>query len=348
MRHLLNLHVDTIGAKGNGIEGKIAASLDFASELLATDTAYGSANPEVAGRIEKMKEQPAQYLAHEYFNADWHPMPFATMAGWLAPAKVQFACSARYFENMEAVRLSAEQQVFLKKIPDRILRQSTYDFMVNQQFRQDYWIKGPRHLDNLSRSEMLRSQKVILSSADAEIPALLRGAQTVIDARNIVELLAARQVKTLGELETAVKPQGLNLTHVLEAVMALVEKNRLHTVQDECGQGVAAVRSARLNRHLLTQARGNSNLGYLASPLTGGGIAVEHYHQLFLLAMHQGMTNPVECARFVWDLMSQQGCGIVKDGVALVTAEENLAELTGYAKKFSSARLPTLKALGVV
>ncbi|OFW28202.1 MAG: hypothetical protein A3H97_23965 [Acidobacteria bacterium RIFCSPLOWO2_02_FULL_65_29] len=51
---------------------------------------------------------------------------------------------------MDAVNLSADQQAFLKDIPDPMFRQTARDFMVNQQFRRDYWVKGPRRLSALT------------------------------------------------------------------------------------------------------------------------------------------------------------------------------------------------------
>lgn len=65
-----------------------------AEKLLATNPLFSRANPLVSERLKKMKEHNTHYLAHEYFNKDWHPMHFATMADWLESAKLQFACSA--------------------------------------------------------------------------------------------------------------------------------------------------------------------------------------------------------------------------------------------------------------
>jgi hypothetical protein len=44
----------------------------------------------------------------------------------------------------------------------------------------------------------------------------------------------------------------------------------------------------------------------------------------------------------------QQGQRILKEGKALETAEENLAELTAQADTFAEKQLAILKALGIV
>ena len=135
MRHLMTEHAEVIGAEGRGIINRINDAIDFAEKLLATNPLFSRANPLVGDRIKKLKEQNRHYLAHEYFNRDWHPMHFSTMAEWLAPSKVQYACSANYLDHIDAINISNEQAEFLKEIPDSMFRQSVRDFVVNQQFR---------------------------------------------------------------------------------------------------------------------------------------------------------------------------------------------------------------------
>ena len=83
MRDLLTEHAEVLGSDGQGIIHRIDSALAFADKLLATNPAYARANPQVADRISKIKDQNRNYLAHEYFNRDWEPMAFAKMADWL-------------------------------------------------------------------------------------------------------------------------------------------------------------------------------------------------------------------------------------------------------------------------
>jgi SAM-dependent methyltransferase len=80
MRHLMTEHAEVIGAEGRGIINRINDAIDFAEKLLETNPLFSRANPLVGERIKKLKEQNRHYLAHEYFNRDWHPMHFSTMA----------------------------------------------------------------------------------------------------------------------------------------------------------------------------------------------------------------------------------------------------------------------------
>ncbi|HCI15031.1 MAG TPA: hypothetical protein DFK12_14100 [Gallionellaceae bacterium] len=71
----------------------------------------------------------------------------------------------------------------------------------------------------------------------------------------------------------------------------------------------------------MDKSRGSNELGYLASPVSGGGIVVGRIQQLFLLAMGQGKKQPAEWAQFVWQILSAQGQKLVKDGKTLETEE---------------------------
>jgi hypothetical protein len=81
--------------------------------------------------------------------------------------------------------------------------------------------------------------------------------------------------------------------------------------------------------------------------VTGGGILVNRFEQLFLLAMGQGKKMPNEWAQAVWATLASQNHRLVKEGKAIETAEGNLEELTKQAQEFSTKKLHILKALGI-
>lgn len=352
MRDLLTEHAEVLGSDGAGIVSRIDSALAFADQLLAANPAYARANPQIAERIKKIKEQDRHYVAHEYFNRDWQPMAFAKMAQWLAPAKLQWACSANYLDAIDAVNLTAEQQSLLASIPDPMFRQTTRDFCVNQQFRKDYWVKGARSLTALEQTEALRAQRVILVQPRADVSLKVTGSlgeATLQDAvyGPILDQLADHQPQSLAQLEQALQPSGIHFVQLIQAVMVLSGAGVLLAAQDEATASKAKKRTERLNTHLMTKARSSSELNYLASPVTGGGIAVARFHQLFLLAKQQGHKQPQEWASFVWNLLAMQGQRLLKEGKTLETAEANLAELTEQATEFADKRLPILKALQI-
>jgi SAM-dependent methyltransferase len=353
MRELLTEHAEVMGSAGQGILHRIDGALAFADQLFATNPIYAKSNPDVVERLKGLKGQSRNYLAHEYFNLNWLPMPFSRMAQWLAPAKVGYACSAHYLDSIDTINLSAEQQALLKELPDPMFSQTVRDFMVNQQFRRDYWVKGARTLTPLAQMETLRIQKVVLLLPRADVSLKVTGAlgdATMQEAvySPILDALADHKPKTLGQIEQVVKEKGVGYAQLMQAVMVLAGNNTLAAVQAEALIPKAKKHTDKLNAHLMQLARGSADVPYLASPVTAGGITVNRIPQLFLLAITLGKKQPADWAQLVWQILAAQGHSMLKDGKTLETDEANLAELTLQATTFSAKQLPILKALQVV
>lgn len=353
MRHLLTRHAEVFGSEGEGISQRIKDSVAFVESLIATQPLYTRINSAAAARIGKMEGQSLNYLAHEYFNRDWQPMHFADMATHLAAAKLQFAASGNYLDHVDPLNLSSEQQEFLRGIPDPLFRESVFDYMINQQFRRDYWIKGVRRLAPLEQAERLRAERVILVSDPNCIELKVRtprGDASLQEAvyRPLLALLADYQPRSLGEIEQALASRDLIFPQLLQAVMVLAGSAHLMAAQDAGAIEKAKPHTERLNQYLCQQARWNFDVDYLASPVTGGGYYVGRSQQLFLLARAEGLVDPADWARYAWRLISAQAQKLVKDGRTLETPEENLQELHAQAQILAKSQLPILKALQIV
>jgi len=353
IRHLMTEHAEVIGSEGKGTVSRIDDAIDFAEKLIGTNPMFARVNPTVAERIKKLKSQNRHYLAHEYFNRDWHPMHFSTMADWLEPAKVSFACSANYLDSIDAINLSSEQQAFLKEFTDERFRESVRDFMVNQQFRKDYWVKGPRRLNALDRVEALGALRVILTTHRPDVPLKMNGAMGEVTLSEKVyspylDLLADHKPRSFAEIERALQSHDINLPKIIEASMVLSASGHLALVQDDEVVEKAKKHTQKLNAHICSLARGTNDIAFLASPVTGGGVPVIRFHQVFVLAITEGLKQPSDWAQMTWDVLNRQGQRLIKEGKSLESAEENLKELNEQAQAFAKRELPILKALKIV
>jgi hypothetical protein len=224
--------------------------------------------------------------------------------------------------------------------------------MVNQQFRKDYWVKGPRRLSALEQAEMLRNQRVILTIPRSDISLKVTGSAGEVTLSEsvynpILDCVADYKVRSIGEMEQTLKSKNVNFRQLIQAVVVLCGTGSLSAAQDEKGSSKSLKSAQSINNLLLRKARGSGDVGFLASPVTGGGVGVNRFTQLFLLSIQEGKKKPEEWAQSVWEILASQGQSIIKDGKTLQGAEENLAELTAQAKTFSEKQLPILKALGI-
>jgi SAM-dependent methyltransferase len=327
MRHLMTEHSEIIGAEGSGIVSRIDGAIEFAEKLLETNPLFSRANPLVGDRIKKIKDQNRHYLAHEYFNKDWHPMHFATMADWLEPARLQYACSAHFPDHMDGINLTADQQTFLKEIIDPLFRESVRDFMVNQQFRRDYWVKGARHLSALDQAEALRSLRVVLVKPRGDVSLKVTGSLGEATMNEgvyvpILDLMSDHKPRTLGQIEQSVKEKQITFAQIMQAMMVLTGADYVCPAQEDAVISKVKKTSRALNTHLMHSARSSSDISFLASPVTGGGIPVGRFEQVFALAVTQGKKQPAEWAKAVWQVLQAQGQKLVKEGKTLETDEQ--------------------------
>jgi SAM-dependent methyltransferase len=352
VRDLLAQHADMMAAPGAGVVARVDGALAFAKKLWAVNPVFAKANPQIEERLKKIDSQDRHYVAHEYFNRDWLPMSFADMAGWLEPAKIEFACSATYLDHLPSVHMTLEQRTFLDDLPDPVFRQSVRDFMLNQQFRRDYWIKGPCRLNTMEYYEQLRALRVVMTAPRASVTLTINGvlgpatlAETVY--LPILDLMSDHKVRSIGEIEQALHGRNIPLTHLHQAVMVLTEKSAMAPAHDEEMITRCRPHVEQLNRVLLNHARGTADINYLVSPVLGSGIALPRFSQLFILAIGAGKTEPEQWARYAWEILKSQQQAILKEGKLLEGDDANLVELVEQAVVFRDERMTILRALGV-
>lgn len=351
MRELMVEHAQVMGTSGTGIVSRVDASLAFAEQLLGTGARYGQANPFVAARLETMKAQSRNYLAHEYFNRDWSPMSFSKMHGWMKDAKLSYACSATYLEHVDAINLTPEQQQMLMEIPDRAFRETVRDFMVNQSFRRDYWVRGMQPLSALERVERLRSQRLVLVERPGDIEMKVTGmlGEAILHDTvylPILDILGDFKVHELGEIERALEGR-VSFAGLIQAMQILSGKGCVQMVQDEAAIEAAASNSARLNHELCTRARYSEAVSNLSSPVTGGGITVNRFEQIFLLASKEAPDDSVAWARALMQVLAASGRRLAIDGKVPDSPENEFAEAVRRANDFRLKRMPILKALRI-
>jgi len=352
MRHLMTQHAQVVGADGAGIISRINGAIEFTDRLLGVNAAYTRVNPQIKDRIDKLKTHNRQYLAHEYFNADWEPMHFSDMSQWLSGAKLNFACSANLLDSVEAVNLTAEQMGFLNEISDVTFRETTRDFLVNQQFRKDYWVKGARKIDPIRQMDALRTIRVLLTSPADSIAlkvTTLAGEASLQEMiyKPLIGLLGDHKSRTIAELEIEMADRGVSRGQLIQAVVVLLSLDHLSVTQEEVETQQRRPFTRSLNTYLMELARSSGDVSFLVSPVTGGGHRVWRFNQIFLMARQLGKSTPQEWAKFAWELLKSQGQAILKDGKPLPNDQENIAELTKQALEFEQKQLPILKALEI-
>lgn len=352
LRYLLTEHARMVGSLDSGVLNRIDASLEFATRVMNAGSLFARQNPQSTAWLEDVKKKDHHYLAHEYYNADWEPMYFSAMAQWLQAAKLQFACSADLIDQFDSVGLTEQQRKVLAEVRDPVFRQGVRDFLVNRQFRRDYWVKGARRLPNQEARAALRAERILLVTPRKAVTLKVAGPMGTITLRDdvcnpILDTLADHAPKTLGELETELAPRGVSLRQIEETVLLLASGGHVACAQEAGTVTQAKPHADALNARFMRRAHSGDQVRFLASPVTGGGVLVNQIEQLFIETLRGGVTQPADWAEAVWQILSAQGRTLVKDGKPLAGADENLSQLRQIAEGFAAERLPLLQTLQV-
>jgi hypothetical protein len=354
MQELLTRYVELHGASGHTLLSSMDRALEFGAKVLAASPLCTQANPQLANELKTISGFNRTYVAHEYINRAWTPMSFSRLAEWLAPTKLTYACTARWFDTIDEWNLAVEQQALLNEIPDIKLRETVRNLMMNRRLRKDYWIKGARRITPQEKLEGFRRQRVVLavprSDVSVEAQAILGNfspPKSVYEP--ILDALADHRPRTLGQIEQAVNDKGINLSLIMTVVLALVETGALFPVQDDTVIKAARTQTDKLNAFLCDSARYRVTQSVLVSPLIGAGIVdVGRVVQFFWHAMSLGKKQPSDLAAHASQIFRAEGMTILKEEKLYAPPDGNLTALTAAATIFTEKMVPVLKALQIL
>lgn len=338
LRDLVSLHARRAGGASATLD-RIGPALDFAEAVRDAGAAYFAANPAAADTLARLRDRPAAYVAHEYLVSDWEPMPFARVAERMAGADLHFAAPARLLDHFDGLAVSESGRRLIAAQADPVLAETVRDYCTDARFRQDVFVKGRRSLPRPSYVEALRLLRLVLLVRPEEVPTRVAGplGEIALPADlypAIAAELAARHhaPKTIADI-LAARP-ALDPAAVVEALVLLAAMGCVAPAHDEAERAAVAGRAAALNAALLARAEHDAEAAWLASPVIGGGVAVDRCEQLFLGLARRGIADVPDAA---WRRIAATAPG----------TPGGPAEMRRRHERFVAERLPILAALGV-
>lgn len=348
---LRRLLTDHAGRGAGPMPPRIEAALRFATNVAQSDAGYFRRNAEATARLDQMKTMSGNYLAHEYFNRDWEPFYLEDVATALDAAKLSFVGSAGLLDQMDDLSLTEAQRALLNAEPDRVRRETLGDFMVNEKFRRDLFVKGPADHTFRSGVGVWLATRFALVSARHQIPATIKGARfnLTLEANIHSAILAILEQgpRTVRQMLEQPAVTALNWNQLTKIITLLVGTGHVQPCLPEEGHDQRAQRCRAFNLAVCKRAEETEDLQWLASPVTGGGLFVDRFEQLFLLARKDGTAVPQQWAAQAWRVLAPQGYKLVKDGSVLQSDEENLAELVSRAEACAQTRMPLFQTLDI-
>jgi len=136
---------------------KTRAGLDFLEFLKTNKAAFFEDNPTAVTFLDQLKEHPLDYVSHEFFGDTVKPVYFQDVANFMRSIGVIYSGSAIPHLNFVDLAVPQEFHELLKKSGSRIEFETYGDFIRNQRFRRDVFIKSQETLTEQEQDEILMS-----------------------------------------------------------------------------------------------------------------------------------------------------------------------------------------------
>jgi hypothetical protein len=334
---------------GKATPARVQEGLAFARRVAALNAAYFVDNPAVRQRLEKLDEQPKNYLGHEYFNQNFNPQYFAEVAEELAAAKLSFSTSAYIPDSMDGLNLSNDAQALLRETDCLIAQEGLRDVFVNKMFRRDLFVRGRLNVSVPAQAEALMRTRVDLVASSPEklaMTARFPAGEVTLQPEVYRPVIAAlaRGPTSIGNLMADPEIERIGQGGLLQAIRMLCAMRHLVAALPAEEDDLRKASTDRFNAAVLARSRYSDEVRYLASPVLGTGVVVGRFGQLFLLGEKLGR-RPVE---FALEVLQQQGQRLIRNGQALETGVESHSEMHSAWEDFQATQLPRLRRLGVV
>lgn len=337
-------------AQGSGgiLPARVEKALIFADRLKDIDAGYFKYVYGAKERLKGIHTLNRSYLAHEYFNADWHPFYFVDVARDLGEAKLRYLGSANLLDHVDGANLTAAQQTMLHEVADPAFRETARDYITLQQFRKDVFGRGVLGLSPAEIQAGWTNLRLALTTPISSINYKVTGAlgEVALQIESYAPVIEALKAgpRTLGELAQVPEIQAIGGMRIQEVLKVIIGAGWVQPCLEAEGDGVRSATTRSFNDAVMQRATWSQDVQVLASPVTGGGVSVERHHLLFLLALQDGHPNP---PAFAWSNFAAQGQVLLKEGKPLESPEENLAELQGRYEVFLQEHLPILSRVGI-
>jgi len=354
IRELLYRHVYSQVAEGLPLRERTTQALEFLKQVSALPTGYlAQGGQPMKEQVNRLMQQDPSYLAHEYLNRHWDPMYFADVVGELEGAKLTFAGSADVASRVDMLQMSPEIQKLFASVADPMHRETVRDFIVNQRFRRDIFVRGPRPLPAGVQSRLLLGTPIALVRARSECKLEVQMGTVNVTLKpeiyNPVLDALASQPMTGDQLNQMPAIRELGLPRLFQALMVLVGAGYAQpcTLPSLVGQSTESVK--RFNQLICAHTTAMyPTLNNLASPLLGSGFGVGRVPKMCLDAFLQGKGVDANAwTKYAWDAIKGAGQVMMKDNKRVEGDEANLAELRPQVEQLIAAA-PMLKALQVV
>lgn len=329
-----------------------ASGVELVKSLTAEGAVYFTANPSLAPRVDKLTTMNANYLAHEYLNANWFIFHFADVAEMFGRAKLGFLASATLAENIDSLSVPEKMRQRVIDAKDSIWKETLRDFATNKQFRRDIFARGHTSLTPAESMAFVDKVQFALATPRNKLTFKIGTALGELEGRAdlygpVAELLATK-IASFGEIAalpafTTAGGRGA----ALQTMALLVHTGQVLPIVTQID--VDRRPAQRLNRALVEHMLRGRTYNFLAAPNAGSGIPATNLDLLmFAAVISNSSDNTTTLANYVLGAMSRLGISPAEKGVPITEPGAQREAVNKSVDEFIGGILPVWQRLGVL
>ena len=249
---------------GRTISGDTAsaceAAIDLANKLTALKAPTLAASPFAIRVKEHPEDYSTAYLAHDFMVANWDPLCVSEVRAGMSAIGLEPVGSATLIQNYDLLQGKAAREV-LALIADENARELARDFLLNQFFRLDVFVREGSRIDEDSRRKQLMDSTFMLARPVAEIQFAVatpvgRLTYDTPPSHTIVACLATGPMRLIEIAERS----GFDSQEILDDALVMCAFDVLRPVE----RGTGDVK--RINMAIRRRLGGAVEIPYLALP----------------------------------------------------------------------------------
>ncbi|MEA2738092.1 MAG: hypothetical protein QOH05_1399 [Acetobacteraceae bacterium] len=330
-----------------------AQVLDYLDILKDAGAMFLNANPTASQRVTELRKQDARYLAHEFLNADWHPMMFSAVAEAMEGAKCNYIGSATLTENLDPVSVPAGMMSLVTETTSPILRETLRDFALAKGFRRDIYRRGVLAVPPPEQVRLVDAIELVWTGRQAEDPIKLTTPMGEVHGlpevyTPLVAMLQAGD-RTIGTIRQHPEFARRSMGDILQAVSLLMSSGYAHPVLPEPVRSGARAGTYRLNAAIGDNNANGGELARLASSTMGAEVGSDPLETLIVGEKLSGRSMALDpLADRVLAALMRAGRSVQRDGKPVPDVAQARAILRGSLDETVGRRLPLLARLGVI
>ncbi len=346
LRELMRL---VASAGPNRSDQMVPAVLDLLDRARTGGARYFTLHPDLEARLNLLRKQSPRYFAHEFLNADWHPLMFSEVMDAMQEARCLYLGSATLAENFDVASVPGDMIPLVTETHDLRIRETLRDLGMARGFRRDVYRRGLVQLLPLEQAALLEAFRFTRIGTLPEGEISFTTPVGIVTGRpEIYTPLLAMLRDGPASIDGLRRNDPARTTgDVVQALTLLMGAGQVHPLLPDPAGGQVTARA--LNRWIARANGDGADMPRLAAPAIGSMLGADLLETMVVGQLLDGAAeDAAHMAQTMIAQLRRGGRSLQRDGRPLEDPREIEQHVRKLVQDVLTGRGPLLRTLGVL